>query len=116
MNMLLFIPTTLIVLLAILQGVVLIHYAKGNLEKGRKARAIDAVFSAVIILIVLTLEPLMAELCGVALFFLLRSATYFYVEGRLRGKGVAVVKKGIPVVLGGLLVLFLILWGLDRFL
>lgn len=116
MNTLLVIPMAVILALTVIQTLVTIHYARRGMEDRQSVRVIDSVFTGIILLTVLSLEPLAAQMWGVGLYMVLRFGGIFYVEGKLRGKGMAAVKKDLPMVLAGFFVLWIILWGLDHFL
>lgn len=116
MDVLLAIPMEVILALTVIQTLIAIHYARQGMEDRKSVRVIDSAFTGIILLTVLNLEPLTAQMWSAGLFILVRFGGVFYVEGRLHGKGMASVKKDLPIALIGLLVIFLILWGLDRFL
>ena len=115
MNVLLVIPMAVILALTVIQTLVTIHYARRGMEDRKSVRVIDSVFTGIILLTVLSLKPLAAQMWGAGLYMVLRFGGIFYVEGKLRGKGMAAVKKDLPMVLAGIFVLWLILWALDYF-
>lgn len=60
MNTLLVIPMAVILALTVIQTLVAIHYARRGMEDRQSVRVIDSVFTGIILLTVLSLEPLAA--------------------------------------------------------
>lgn len=60
MNVLLVIPMAVILALTVIQTLVTIHYARRGMEDRQSVRVIDSVFTGIILLTVLSLEPLAA--------------------------------------------------------
>lgn len=107
----------LVLVLGSLQVVARHYYAHLEEKRSKGAWIVDLWLTGVNLLLVTRLPLLKAQLLVGGLYVLVQWGSLTYTTGKLRGEGFRkTAQKDLPKTLIGLLVIFLILWGLDRFL
>lgn len=114
MEILLVIPTVVVVALAVVQGGIQIYLARRG-ERGRSGgKVAEAICWAFALLVILSIESMAWKMALVVVYFFCSCMVSLYVEGKIQGQGTTVVKRKLPMILVGTLLLAVFLWGVQR--
>lgn len=116
MERLLVIPILAVAALVVAQGAIQIYFARREMKKSTTAKILSAVIFAAVIVLIRSVEVLRLELILLAAYVFCQSMVIFYIEGKLHGQGVNVVKRDLPKVILGILIMVVVIWFIERLL